>query len=166
MLSPFPAGFLAYLLLLVDSLSALQLDLRGITRHSHQHARLLPRAGPITLNNAADISYYADIVLGGKNFEVLVDTGRYFVHASPPSIQYSHCHLYRDSSDLWVAGDVQQSNDTKLNSSVSYAVGKIEGTSLLERSHLQELLTLFMERSRQNCPSGIGRPDYRKPSIQ
>ncbi|KAF9454880.1 acid protease [Macrolepiota fuliginosa MF-IS2] len=108
---PLPAGFLACLLLLANSLNAYQLNLRGITRHSH---RLLPRAGPIALNNSADISYHADIVLGGQSFQVLIDTG---------------------SSDLWVAGNVQQSNDTTLDSTIYYAIGKVEGD--IRTAHLE-----------------------------
>jgi hypothetical protein len=77
MLCPLPAGFLTYLILLLDSVSTRQFDIRGSRGHSHRGDQLHRRANPISLNNLADISYRAYILLGGQPFQVLVDTGRY-----------------------------------------------------------------------------------------
>lgn len=79
MLCSLPTGLVAYFFLLIDPLTAFQLNLRANRWHSHRLDQLLPRAEPIPLNNSGDISYHADIVLGGQNFQVLVDTGRYVV---------------------------------------------------------------------------------------
>ncbi len=77
MLSSLPAGLIAYFFLLIDPLTAFRLDVRASSRHSHRHGQLVPRADPVALNNSGDISYHADIVLGGQPFQVLVDTGRF-----------------------------------------------------------------------------------------
>ncbi|KAF9783229.1 acid protease [Thelephora terrestris] len=62
--------------------------------------------GSSTLSNSADISYYANVTLGGVSFSVLIDTG---------------------SSDLWVAGSVPNAKETGKNSGVTYAIGAIQG---------------------------------------
>jgi len=61
------------------------------------------------LTNSDDVSYFASLTLGGKNFSVLIDTG---------------------SSDLWVGGDVPGSNSSGLNAGVQYAVGSVQGPIL------------------------------------
>ncbi|KAJ2917039.1 hypothetical protein MD484_g3391, partial [Candolleomyces efflorescens] len=61
---------------------------------------------PIVLSNQGDLSYYADLTLNGRVFNVLVDTG---------------------SADLWVAGTVLGATDTGFRGSVSYAVGGVDG---------------------------------------
>ncbi|GLB38617.1 putative peptidase A1 family protein [Lyophyllum shimeji] len=93
---------LAYL---VAAVCALRLDLHGV-RKPHSSSRLRPRTRGSELNNTADISYYADIKIGGKVYTLLVDTG---------------------SSDLWISGRVPNSSRTQFSSAVSYAVGSVEG---------------------------------------
>ena len=41
------------------------------------HALSLTVRAPIVLSNQGDLSYYADLTLNGRVFNVLVDTGRY-----------------------------------------------------------------------------------------
>lgn len=83
---------------------ALRLNLHG--ERNAPHSRLGRRASGSGLNNTADVSYYADMKIGGKVYTLLVDTG---------------------SSDLWIAGRVPNSNQTQFSSRVSYAVGSVEG---------------------------------------
>ncbi|KAF8195466.1 aspartic peptidase domain-containing protein [Pholiota molesta] len=64
-------------------------------------------SGSVTLNNSADISYHADIIVGNQTFTVLVDTG---------------------SSDLWVAGSVVQSTSSGQNASIKYAANSVIGS--------------------------------------
>lgn len=62
--------------------------------------------GDSPLQNSADISYYANITLGGVSFSVLIDTG---------------------SADLWVAGTVPGATDSGKTSGVTYAIGDVSG---------------------------------------
>ncbi|KAF9646038.1 acid protease [Thelephora ganbajun] len=62
--------------------------------------------GSSTLSNSGDVSYYANITLGGASFSVLIDTG---------------------SSDLWVAGSIPSAKETGKNSGVDYAIGSVRG---------------------------------------
>ncbi|RXW25328.1 hypothetical protein EST38_g511 [Candolleomyces aberdarensis] len=55
------------------------------------HSLTLTVRAPIELSNQGDLSYYADLTLNGRVFNVLVDTG---------------------SADLWVAGAVLGATDT------------------------------------------------------
>ncbi|KAF5360512.1 hypothetical protein D9756_004880 [Leucocoprinus leucothites] len=126
MLRPLPASLLAYSLLLIDSLYAHQLDIQG-RRHSHQFDRLFRRGSPISLNNSGDVSYHAEIFLGGQPFSALIDTG---------------------SSDLWIAGSVQQGNDTGQNASIIYAIDNVAGpirTAQLELGDLQVKNQAFIQ---------------------
>ncbi|CAA7262972.1 unnamed protein product [Cyclocybe aegerita] len=92
----------------IENVRAVSIQFHGIKGAlSNSPRRLVTRApGGLTLNNTADLSYYADIVLGNQTFQVLIDTG---------------------SSDLWVAGVVGQSNDTGLNASINYAANSVSG---------------------------------------
>ncbi|KAJ3553824.1 hypothetical protein NP233_g12559 [Leucocoprinus birnbaumii] len=117
MLRPLPPSLLAYSLLFVDSLYAHQFSIQG-RRHSHPFDRLLRRGTSLSLNNSADVSYHAEIFLGGQPFAALVDTG---------------------SSDLWIAGDVQQSNDTGQDANIVYAVGNVGGPIRTARFQLGDL---------------------------
>ncbi|KAF5382468.1 hypothetical protein D9615_002731 [Tricholomella constricta] len=90
---------LAYLIALA---SALRLNIHGVRKASHSSLRR--RALGSELNNTADVSYYAEIKVGGKRYTLLVDTG---------------------SSDLWIAGNVPNSNFTRFSSGVNYAVGAL-----------------------------------------
>ncbi|KAG5644774.1 hypothetical protein DXG03_007682 [Asterophora parasitica] len=103
-------GYIHYAVLvayLVALASAIRLDLHGVRngRNIH-HSRLQHRGIGSELNNSADVSYYADITIGGRRYTLLVDTG---------------------SSDLWVAGKVPNSNLTGVSGGVSYAVGAVSG---------------------------------------
>lgn len=100
-------AFLA-LLYLVDQSSGMRLKIQGQRNVQTRH-ELLPRGninGTTALSNNADISYYANLMLGGEVFTVLIDTG---------------------SSDLWAAGSVTDSIDTGATSGVRYAVGAVKG---------------------------------------
>jgi len=91
----------------------------------------------IPLNNIADLSYYVQITLGGQAFSVLVDTG---------------------SSDLWVAGSVVASEDTGIDSSISYAAGNVNGsikTGTLEFAGYTILNQVFLE-VKPNAVNKIG----------
>lgn len=63
-------------------------------------------AGSSPLTDNADISYYTNITMGGKSFNVLIDTG---------------------SADLWVAGTVPNAQDSGKTSGVHYAIGAVNG---------------------------------------
>jgi hypothetical protein len=75
------------------------------------------------LDNAQNLKYFANITLGGKSFSVEIDTGR-----QATNITFSLFNLQLlFSSDLWVAGDVPNSNDTGVSAGVQYAVGGVNG---------------------------------------
>jgi hypothetical protein len=72
-------GFLASLIALATHVAALRLDVHGHRKHqSPRITRRGPgvRATSSELNNTADVSYYVDLKLGGKPYQVLLDTGR------------------------------------------------------------------------------------------
>ncbi|KAL1725508.1 aspartic peptidase domain-containing protein [Schizophyllum commune] len=101
-------AFLATLTTLALEASAYHVRMQGRMR-SLADAPLARRgnlAGSSPLTNSADISYYTNVTLGGDDYEVLIDTG---------------------SSDLWVAGSVNNAKDTGKKSGVTYAVGAVEG---------------------------------------
>ncbi|KAI8993027.1 aspartic peptidase domain-containing protein [Trametes punicea] len=62
--------------------------------------------GIVDLQDAGDLQYYMNITLGGRQFRVLVDSG---------------------SADLWVAGDVSQSESTGHAATITYNDGVIQG---------------------------------------
>ncbi|KAF8230075.1 acid protease [Tricholoma matsutake] len=104
----FHGGLLAYLIALsCTTIHAFRIDLHGQRKPANK-PRITRRANitGVQLNDTADISYYANLSLGGRTFQLLVDTG---------------------SSDLWVAGNVPNTNDTKFTASVQYAVGSVQG---------------------------------------
>ncbi|KAF8964425.1 aspartic peptidase domain-containing protein [Flammula alnicola] len=82
----------------------LRVPQRGLLNWQRQLVSRAPEG--LTLNDSADISYFADIVLGNQTFAVLVDTG---------------------SSDLWVAGTVPHSTDAGLNVTIKYAGNSVTG---------------------------------------
>ncbi|KAL1752852.1 aspartic peptidase domain-containing protein [Schizophyllum commune] len=101
-------AFLAALTTLALQASAYHVRVQGRMR-SPTDAPLARRgnlAGSSPLTNSADISYYTNVTLGGDDYEVLIDTG---------------------SSDLWVAGSVNNAKDTGKKSGVTYAVGAVQG---------------------------------------
>ena len=87
------------------------------------HGLVSPAAGGLSLDNSADISYYANITLGDQNFKVLIDTGRYLFSI------FAHVRRSENplSSDLWIAGKVVESNSTGVNASIKYAVNSVTG---------------------------------------
>ncbi|KIY46720.1 acid protease, partial [Fistulina hepatica ATCC 64428] len=97
-----------WLLSAVTSAVLLHLEGQPQTSSQHVHSTLV---GISPLSDAGDISYYTNITLGDQLFRVLIDTGR----------RGSTCR-----SDLWVAGDVTESEFTGFDSGVTYAVGEIE----------------------------------------
>ncbi|KAI0374041.1 acid protease [Pilatotrama ljubarskyi] len=62
--------------------------------------------GIVDLQNAGDLQYYMNVTLGGREFRVLVDSG---------------------SSDLWVAGDVPDSESTSHTATIRYSDGTVQG---------------------------------------
>lgn len=48
--------------------------------HSYKNMLIKRTADVIPLQNRADVSYFADIDIGGSRFSLLVDTGRYVAH--------------------------------------------------------------------------------------
>ncbi|KAI0304312.1 aspartic peptidase domain-containing protein [Multifurca ochricompacta] len=77
---------------------ALRFNIRG---------ELLNKRGHISaLDNGQNLKYFTNITLGQTSFSVSIDTG---------------------SSDLWVAGNVPNSNDTGISTGVEYAIGAISG---------------------------------------
>ncbi|KIM43281.1 hypothetical protein M413DRAFT_18357 [Hebeloma cylindrosporum] len=98
-------GLLLRFVLFAGTAQGLQLQIKR-NNLPVSNSPLSARAGGLPLDNSADISYYAQIALGGQNFKVLIDTG---------------------SSDLWIAGKVVESNSTGLNASVKYAANSVTG---------------------------------------
>ncbi|KAF9652956.1 acid protease [Thelephora ganbajun] len=68
------------------------------------------------LTNSDDITYYSSLTLGGKVFEVLIDT----VHIDRALFPIT-------SADLWVGGNVPGSKSSGKSAKVQYAVGAAEG---------------------------------------
>lgn len=77
---------LPFLLLCLDLATAVKFNIHGRSDRWDAPAVVQSRShllnrGSITTNgsddltNGDDISYYADLILGGKNFSVLIDTG-------------------------------------------------------------------------------------------
>ncbi|KAF4617110.1 hypothetical protein D9613_005968 [Agrocybe pediades] len=103
-------SFVLYTSFLFGLSQALHIQVRG--RSSLSSNRVFRREstsreiGGLTLDNTADVSYYAEILLGNQTFQVLIDTG---------------------SSDLWVAGEVSPSTDTGFNASIQYAANAVGG---------------------------------------
>ncbi|KAL5522149.1 hypothetical protein ACEPAF_2006 [Sanghuangporus sanghuang] len=60
----------------------------------------------LVTSDGADTSYFTNLTLGGKEFQVIIDTG---------------------SSDLWVIGDVPGAKNLSIESGVNYAEGSAEG---------------------------------------
>lgn len=112
---------------LIATVGALRLDVRGERK---PQARIRRQTSGTKLNNTADVSYYADLIVGGQKFTLLVDTGRSSSFLSPLSI--SECGGSSCSSDLWIAGDVPNTKSTSFSSSVSYAVGSVNGAFLIQ----------------------------------
>ena len=74
--------------------------------------------------------YNINITLGGKQFSVMVDTGRYALYPhyliSAPNIS-PFILVQNPSSDLWVLGKVPNAIDTGTSAQVDYDVGSAEG---------------------------------------
>lgn len=104
------------------------------------------------LKNSDDISYYSYILLGGRNFSVLVDTGQpplqpsirfpplltllssdcrkvnlAFVCRALPWIRTDRLLFSIISSDLWVGGNVPGSTPSGQSTRIQYAVGDAQG---------------------------------------
>lgn len=75
------------------------------------------------LDNTQNLKYFANITLGGKDFSVQIDTGRQAINTLFPLFNLQLLF----SSDLWVAGDVPNSNDTGVSAGVQYAIGGVNG---------------------------------------
>ncbi|KAI0645685.1 aspartic peptidase domain-containing protein [Trametes meyenii] len=64
------------------------------------------QVGLVDLQNSGDLQYYMNVTLGGREFRVLVDSG---------------------SADLWVAGEVPESESTSHTATIRYNDGTIQG---------------------------------------
>ncbi|KAF5369435.1 hypothetical protein D9758_002480 [Tetrapyrgos nigripes] len=62
--------------------------------------------GSVALHNLGDTTYRSNVTLGGKDFEVIIDTG---------------------SLDLWVHGDVPGTKDLGIPMNITYADGTVQG---------------------------------------
>lgn len=116
-----PLSIVPLLLACLDLVGAVRLEIHGRSPRWEHNARSLAQKRGQTvekrsniytdngigiLKNADDISYYTSLILGGKNFTVLVDTG---------------------SSDLWVGGVVPGAKPSGQYGKIQYAVGSAEG---------------------------------------
>jgi predicted aspartyl protease len=74
----FHAGLISFLIAPSTITHAFRVDVHG-QRRILTEPRITRRADikGVQLNDSADISYYANVSLGGKTFQLLVDTGRY-----------------------------------------------------------------------------------------
>ncbi|KAG8988222.1 hypothetical protein FRB94_003194 [Tulasnella sp. JGI-2019a] len=63
----------------------------------------------VPLQNFENDNYNVNITMGGKLFSVLIDTG---------------------SSDLWIAADVPNAQDTGATTNITYGIGSVEGKIL------------------------------------
>ena len=78
------------------------------------------------LDNSQNLIYYTNITLGEKQLSVSIDTGRRVVLSLFLSFQLSEFPVLT-SSDLWIADNIPNSNDTGVSTSVQYAVGGVSG---------------------------------------
>ncbi|KAI0248606.1 aspartic peptidase domain-containing protein, partial [Lactifluus subvellereus] len=95
------------MILILIVLSSRVNALRFVIRGQHTSPHLNKRAHVSGLDNGQNLKYYTNITLGGVPFSVSIDTG---------------------SSDLWVAGNVSNSKNTGVSTSVEYAIGAISGS--------------------------------------
>jgi len=63
-------------LIALSTTNALQFDVYGQRKTATSGVVRRADIKGSQLNNSADISYYVDLTLGGKTFQLLVDTGR------------------------------------------------------------------------------------------
>jgi hypothetical protein len=100
--------------------AALRFGLNGKLSSPHFHKR-----GHVSgLDNAQNLNYFTNITLGEKKFSVTIDTGRYAIFCFSSLVSGLQPLT---SSDLWVAGNVPNSNDTGVSTGVQYAVGGVYG---------------------------------------
>ncbi|KAF8476620.1 acid protease [Russula ochroleuca] len=78
------------------------------------------------LDNALNLNYFTNITLGEQQFSVSIDTGRQAIFCFCFCFLTSELQLLT-SSDLWVAGNIVNSNDTGVSTGVQYAVGNVYG---------------------------------------
>lgn len=119
------------LVALQDLAEAFQLGLQGSLGRSSKLRRRGNIFGSSSLSDSSDVRYYTNVSLNGQSFQVLIDTGRW-----DTTSKYTALTLICPScsSDLWVAGSVSNAQGTGKSSSVSYAVGEVQGTSKPEYS--------------------------------
>src|SRR5579863_6394452 len=113
--------FLLAVLHFCHHVAALRFHLRGHTISPH----LRKRNHISALDNTQNLQYFTNITLGEKHFSVSIDTGRHvvFLVSFLPTTEFSSL----TSSDLWVADNITNSNDTGVSTSVQYAVGGVSG---------------------------------------
>lgn len=91
------------------------------------------------MTDSSDIQYSTNLTLNEQSFNCLIDTG---------------------SADLWVAGSVSNAVDTGATSSVSYAVGEVQGsvmTASLEFAGFTVSSQAYLQISADSTnPSGTG----------
>ncbi|EIN06447.1 acid protease [Punctularia strigosozonata HHB-11173 SS5] len=131
---------LCLLLVVVD---AHRLSLTGHRRDparawTNRLGRRAALVGVSDLNDKSDVEYTTKLTLGGNEYNVVVDTG---------------------SSDLWVSGDVKKASDTGKGTTVTYAVGEVQGPIRLADMELAGYTTVqqaFIQVSTKSRPKGTG----------
>lgn len=109
------------------------------------------------LDNAQNLKYFANMSLGGNYYSVEIDTGRQEINTLLPF--YDLQLLF--SSDLWMSGDVPNSNDTGVSASVQYAVGGVNGKvktaplTFLNYSVPDQAFSMFRNLSLSTAPTRI-----------
>jgi len=93
-----PLSIVPFLLSCLDLVDAVQLEIHGRSPRWENNAVAVAQKRGLTvekrsnihadngsgiLTNSDDISYYSSLTLGGKVFDVLIDTGK-FLHATSP----------------------------------------------------------------------------------
>lgn len=77
-LGHFCVGALSSFIAFGDVVNAIKLTMHGRRHPTSSDDVVLGRRGNVSpLTNKGDVSYYTNITLGGAEFTVLIDTGRY-----------------------------------------------------------------------------------------
>ncbi|KAI9466600.1 aspartic peptidase domain-containing protein [Lactarius psammicola] len=105
----------------------------------------------------ANGSYNINITLGGNQYSVMIDTGRWATDSSTAFATFTYCLCTIPSSDLWVAGAVPQANDTGASTSIQYAIGSETGP--IKTAQLDILGFTVPDQAFMEVPSGGDAPD-------
>jgi hypothetical protein len=108
-----------------DFAVSIRLGLKGRQKNpKHRNLRRGNLSGNSTLSDAADISYSTNIILGGAQVSVQIDTGRWAKLLIPVESILMSCV----SADLWVDVSIPTNGkDTGYVSSIQYDIGGVKG---------------------------------------